>query len=79
MTKITLYQFETCPFCAKVRAKLDEKGLEYEKVDVPRDRESQERKDIAKKSGVLTVPVIHIDDKWIGESDEIVTYLEENF
>jgi glutaredoxin 3 len=78
MTTITLYQFPDCPFCAKVRAKLDEKGLKYEKVNVPRDRESSERKEIAEKSGVATVPVIHIDDKWMGESDEIVAYVNKN-
>jgi glutaredoxin 3 len=78
MAKITLYQFPDCPFCAKVRAKLDEKGLEYEKINVPRDREDPQRKEIAEKSGVATVPVILIDDKWMGESDEIVAYVEEN-
>ena len=79
MTKITLYQFESCPYCAKVRAKLDEKELEYERVNVPRDREDPQRKEIAEKSGgVLTVPVINIDGKWMGESDKIVKYVEEN-
>ncbi len=79
MAKITLYQFETCPFCAKVRAKLEEKGLDYKKVNVPQDRESVLRKEIAEKSGVSTVPVIEIDGKWMGESDAIVNYLEKNF
>lgn len=76
---ITLYQFETCPFCAKVRAKLEEKGIEYEKVNVERDREDAQRKEIAEKSGVSTVPVINIDGNWMGESDEIVKFLEENY
>jgi glutaredoxin 3 len=75
---ITLYQFEMCPFCAKVRAKLDEMGLEYKKVDVPRDREDPQRKDIAEKSGVQTVPVIEIDGKWIGDSGAIIAYLDEH-
>ena len=79
MATITLFQFEECPFCAKVRAKLDEMGLEYEKVNMPRDREDPQRKDLFEKSGVQTVPVIRIDDKYMGESDEIVKYLEENF
>lgn len=74
--KITLYQFETCPFCAKVRVKLEELGLEYEKVNVSRDREDPQRKEIAEKSGVATVPVIDIDGKVIGESDAIIQKLE---
>ena len=78
MAKITLYQFEQCPFCAKVRAKLEEMGLDYEKVNVPMDREDPQRKDLFEKSGVHTVPVIKIDDKYVGESEEIIKYLEEN-
>lgn len=79
MTKITLFQFEHCPFCAKVRAKLDQMGLEYEKINVPYDREDPQRKELFEKSGVPTVPVLKIDGKYIGESGEIIKYLEENF
>jgi len=75
MAKITLYQFEECPYCAKVRAFLDEKGLEYEKVNVPRDREDPQRKELLEKSGVGTVPVIKIDDQYIGDSQVIIDHL----
>ncbi len=78
MATIILYQFETCPFCARVRSVLDAKGLEYEKVNVSHDREDVQRKEIAEKSGVGTVPVINIDGKWIGESADIIAYIEEN-
>ena len=74
--KIVLYQFEECPYCAKVRAKLDELGFNYKKVNVLRDREDPKRKEIAKKSGVMTVPVIDIDGEFTGESDIIVQKLE---
>ena len=76
--KITLYQFENCPFCAKVRAKLDELGIsnDVEKVNMERDREHPKRKELAEKSGVLTVPVIEIDGEFIGESDVIIEKLE---
>jgi alkyl hydroperoxide reductase subunit F len=77
--KILLYQFEDCPFCEKVRKKLREKNLEFEKVEVPRDRNSEIIKDLFKKSGVLTVPVIKIGGKFIGESKDIIDYLDENF
>jgi glutaredoxin 3 len=79
MTNITLFQFETCPYCAKVRAKLDELGLEYERVNVSPNREDPQRKEIAEKSGVGTVPIIKIDGKYIGESGDIIEHLEENF
>ena len=74
---IKLYQFEACPFCAKVRAKLEELGVDYEKVNVAHDREDSQRKELLEKSGVATVPVIEIDGKFIGESDVIIEYLEK--
>ncbi len=76
---ITLYQFEECPFCAKVRSTLEELNVEYKKVNVPMDRADPIRKDLAEKSGVFTVPVLQIDDKYIGESDIIIQFLEEKF
>ncbi|MBT4936077.1 glutaredoxin [Candidatus Woesearchaeota archaeon] len=79
MATIKLYQFEQCPYCAKVRAKLDELEIEYEKVNVPHDREDPIRKELLNKSGVHTVPVLEIDGKFIGESDEIIEYVENNF
>ena len=54
--KIKLYQFEDCSFCEKVRAKLEELGFEYGKINVPRDRESTERKMLFEKSGVYSIP-----------------------
>lgn len=75
MPKIILYQFEECPYCARVRAKLNELGMEYEKINVPRDRESPIRRMIAEKSGIMTVPVIEIDGKFTGESAVIIEKL----
>jgi len=77
MPKITLYQFGRCPYCADVRDKLEEKGLSYEKVEVSCDRQDPLRKEIAQKSGVSTVPVIRIDDRYIGESRVIIAELEK--
>lgn len=83
MMQLTLYQFEDCPYCAKVRAKLDEKTLRYQTINVPRDRESPIRKEIARNSGVMTIPVLKLtkdsQEQWIGESNKIIAYLDENF
>lgn len=32
--KITLFQFQSCPFCCKLRAFLDYKGISYDVVEV---------------------------------------------
>ena len=78
-SKIILYQFKSCPYCEKVRQYLKKKNLEFEKIEVPRDRESQVRKDLLKKSGVPTVPVIKFGKKYIGDSSEIIKFVDENF
>ena len=79
MAEIILYQFEQCPFCAKVRNKLKEMNLRYEKINVSYDREDPVRKELLEKSGVATVPVIMVGGKYIGDSAEIIKYLEDNF
>ena len=73
--KITLYQFEECPYCEKVRKKLEELNLNYKKIEVARTREDPLRKMLFQKSNVPTVPVIDIDGKFTGESDIIVKKL----
>ena len=75
--KITLYQFDACPYCVKVKNKLDELGLKYKKVNVARSKKDKKRKEIASKSGVLTVPVIEIDGKFTGESGVIIEKLKK--
>ena len=77
--KIILYQFETSPFCQKVRNKIEELELTgmVEKVNMIRDRNDPERKKLAERSGVFTVPVIKINGKFIGESDVIIKKLQE--
>jgi len=71
---IKLYQYETCPFCAKVRAKLDELKIEYEKVEVDRANKPEP---VTSTGG--TVPVIDDDGMIMNESADIVDYLEEKF
>ena len=75
---ITLYQFETCPFCAKVRSFFDEKGVKYEKINVSSDRSNGVRRELLEKSGVATVPVATFDGKYVGGSDAIIAYVEEH-
>ncbi|MBI2102627.1 glutathione S-transferase N-terminal domain-containing protein [Candidatus Woesearchaeota archaeon] len=79
MTTIMLYQFEECPFCAKVRAVLRELKLPFIAIDVPHERDDPIRQQLLEKSGVPTVPVISIDGRYIGDSQKIIHYLEEHF
>jgi glutathione S-transferase len=72
---IKLYQFERCPYCTKVRGVLEAKGLEYEKIEVPLDRE--ERTELFELSGQYMVPVLVDDDTIIQDSSAIIDYLND--
>ena len=75
---IKLYQFETCPFCIRVRNKLEELGLEYEKIEVPRVR--SKRTKVQELSGQIQVPVIEDEDGTVvNDSAKIINYLEEQY
>lgn len=71
---IKLYQYEDCPFCAKVRRKLDELKLDYEKINV----DPVNKPDVVLSVG-HTVPVIDDDGMVMNESDKIMRYLEEKY
>ena len=80
MADITMYELPGCPFCAKVRTKLDELELEYDVIEVPRSHD--ERTEVEKVSGQTGVPVItdeSQDVEGMAESDDIVEYLEETY
>lgn len=80
MTSIELYDRENCPYSRKVRNKLDELGLEYDETVVP-DKHS-ERTEVENLTGQTGVPVLfddHIDEDFLANSDEIVSYLQRQY
>jgi glutathione S-transferase len=80
MPDLELYELEGCPYCAKVKKKLDELGLEYESHMVPRSH--SERTEVEEVSGQTGVPVLVDNDNGIEgmpESDDIVEYLEKTY
>jgi glutaredoxin 3 len=80
MPDLELYELEGCPYCAKVKTKLDELGLEYESHMVPRSH--SERTEVEAVSGQTGVPVLVDNSNGIEgmpESDDIVEYLETQY
>ncbi len=71
---IKLYQYEMCPYCEKVRRKLDEMGIEYEKVEV---NPAHKPKEVTSTGG--TVPVIDDNGMVMNESSDIIEYLVEKY
>ncbi|WP_458186491.1 glutathione S-transferase N-terminal domain-containing protein [Haladaptatus sp. NG-WS-4] len=80
MSNLKLYEVEGCPFCIKVREKLNELELDYESVLVPRSHAN--RTEVKKLSGQTGVPVLVDDEHGIegmAESNDIVNYLERTY
>jgi glutaredoxin 3 len=80
MAAIELYELEGCPFCAKVTAKLDELGIEYESHMVSRSH--SERDEVKEISGQTGVPVLVDHEHGVegmSESSDIIAYLEETY
>lgn len=71
---IKLYQYELCPYCEKVRRKLDEMGIEYEKIEV---NPANKPKEVTSTGG--TVPVIDDNGMVMNESADIINYLEKTY
>lgn len=80
MASIEFYELQGCPFCAKVRNRLDELGLEYESHSVPSSH--AERTEVEELTGQTEVPVLVDPDNGVegmNESDDIVEYLNETY
>jgi stringent starvation protein A len=73
---ITLYDADRCPYCARVRIVLAEKGLEYEVVEVDLDDRPAW---IYEKNPLGRVPVLEEGDFLLAESAVIDEYLEERW
>lgn len=64
-----------CPFCAKAKALLEEKGLVYEEIVLGRDASITSLRAI---TGQISVPQVFIGGKRIGGSEELAQYLADS-
>jgi glutathione S-transferase len=73
---LTLYDAARCPYCARTRIALAEKGIEYETFEIDLNDRPQW---IYEKNATGRVPVVE-EDAWIlPESSVINEYLEERY
>ena len=76
----TLYQFEACPFCVKVRRFIRKNNL---KINL-RDAKNNEifKSELVNDGGKYKVPCLKIEKtnaktEWLYESDEIILFLKK--
>lgn len=74
---LTLYDAARCPYCARVRIVLAEKGLEYETVAIDLDTRPAWIVELNPPSG--RVPVLEEEGLVIPESVVLMEYLEERY
>jgi hypothetical protein len=79
---LALYQFNTCPFCIKVRQEMRRLSLPIDKRDAQHN--PAHRDELMQGSGASKVPCLKITDsngqtRWLQDSNTIVAYLRERF
>jgi glutaredoxin len=80
--KLALYQYAACPFCVKVRRAMKRNTLNIETRDAKRNEQFKE--ELLAGGGRLKVPCLRIEEdngdvRWMYESGDIISYLEERF
>lgn len=79
---LALYQFQTCPFCIKVRQEMRRLSLNIAHLDA--QSEGPHRQALLQGGGQTKVPCLKITDasgnsQWLYESEKIVAYLRGRF
>lgn len=77
---LELYQIEECPYCARVRSKLTDLGIDYIIRNEPRDKSKRER--LERVSGQRGVPTLVDPDRNViiaDDDDAIIEYLEKYY
>mgnify|MGYP006061079991 CR=1 FL=1 len=79
---MSMYQFETCPFCVKVRRELKRHSLHIELRDAKNDAEL--KAELEREGGRHKVPCLRTDSpngtaEWLYESADIIEHLKAKF
>lgn len=72
--EITVYSKSKCIYCAKAVDFLQKKKLHFYSVDVTWD--DAQRKELVQKTGSNTLPLIFIDNKYIGGCTDLLKLSE---
>jgi len=66
---IKMYTTSWCPWCQRAKRLLNEKGLEFEEINI--EEQVMSREELAKITGGRSVPQIVINDEPIGGFDDL--------
>lgn len=81
ITNMSLYQFEACPFCVKVRRSMKRLNLDIAVRDAKND--ATYGNELEQEGGKHKVPCLRIEEngqvQWMYESSDIIAHLEKKF
>jgi glutaredoxin 3 len=72
VAKVEIYTKFLCSYCARAKALLVGKGVDFIEIDVTMDA-ALRNKMIARSAGGTTVPQIFIDGQHVGGSDDLAS------
>lgn len=70
MARIEIYTKFFCPYCARAKRLLGEKGVQFEEYDITMGGEKRAEM-LSRANGRTTVPQIFINDQHVGGSDDL--------
>ena len=76
MASVEIYTKSFCPYCARAKALLGNKGVAYEEYEISAGGEKRQEM-IQRAGGRTTVPQIFIDDRHVGGSDDLMALERE--
>ena len=68
--KVVMYATSWCPYCARARELLEQKGAELEEIDI--EATPAARMEMMARSGRYTVPQIFIGETHVGGCDDLL-------
>jgi glutaredoxin 3 len=69
MAQVEMYATMWCPYCARARALLTQKGVAFTEIDI--EEQPRRRDEMIRRAGRTSVPQIFINGEHIGGSDEM--------
>ena len=76
MARVEIYSKFLCPYCARAKRLLAEKGVEFEETDITMGGPGRAEM-LSRSNGRTTVPQIFINGQHVGGSDDLAALERE--
>ncbi|HWF33371.1 MAG TPA: glutaredoxin domain-containing protein [Solirubrobacteraceae bacterium] len=69
MSKVTVYTTDPCSFCARVKALLKSREIEFDEVNLSKDPAG--RVELAKRTGMMSFPQVLVGERVLGGYSDV--------